>query len=46
MSEIRNDQQVSLGQIFVQEVNALTPQGRAELVAAMERQSRKYQAQR
>ena len=42
MAFIRDDQQISFQRIFAEEAAALSPEGRARLVDAMERESRRW----
>ena len=42
ITQIRNDQQTAVSGIFFEELTALSPEGRAKVLAAMERESHRY----
>lgn len=42
MGVIREEQQNAIGQIFLEEVSALSPEARVEMVAAMNREARRW----
>lgn len=42
MAFIRDDQQISFQRIFAEEASALSPEGRAKLVDAMDREARRW----